>query len=54
MRLLNPPATEADITRFETATGLALPDELKQLYRRHNGESGHAGLFFRIAIHQHR
>ncbi|MGN7721215.1 leucine-rich repeat domain-containing protein [Chitinophaga sp. 22620] len=43
---LNPPATEADITRFETATGLALPDELKQLYRLHNGESGHAGLFF--------
>lgn len=43
---LNPPATEADITRLETTTGLALPDELKQLYRLHNGESGNAGLFF--------
>ena len=43
---LNPPATEADISRLETATGLALPDELKQLYRLHNGESGNAGLFF--------
>lgn len=43
---LNPPATEADINRFEAATGLILPDELKQLYRLHNGESGNAGLFF--------
>src|SRR5687767_6106186 len=46
MASLNPPATEADISRLETATGLALPDDLKQLYRLHNGESGHAGLFF--------
>lgn len=43
---LNPPATEADISQLETVTGLALPDELKQLYRLHNGESGNAGLFF--------
>lgn len=43
---LNPPATEADISRLETTTGLTLPDELKQLYRLHNGESGDAGLFF--------
>ncbi|MRG48655.1 hypothetical protein GFS24_26305 [Chitinophaga sp. SYP-B3965] len=43
---LNPPATEADISRLETTTGLTLPDELKQLYRLHNGESGNAGLFF--------
>lgn len=43
---LNPPATEADISRLETLTGITLPDELKQLYRLHNGESGDAGLFF--------
>lgn len=43
---LNPPATEADISRLEITTGLVLPDELKQLYRLHNGESGNAGLFF--------
>ena len=43
---LNPPATEADISRLETTTGLTLPEDLKQLYRLHNGESGHAGLFF--------
>jgi internalin A len=43
---LNPPATEADISRLETATGLTLPEELRQLYRLHNGESGNAGLFF--------
>ena len=43
---LNPPAAEADINRLETTTGLTLPDELKQLYRLHNGESGDAGLFF--------
>lgn len=43
---LNPPATDADISRFESATGLAIPEELKQLYRLHNGESGNAGLFF--------
>lgn len=43
---LNPPATEADISRLETTTGLIIPDELKQLYRLHNGESGNAGLFF--------
>lgn len=43
---LNPPATEADINQLEITIGLTLPDELKQLYRLHNGESGNAGLFF--------
>lgn len=43
---LNPPATEADITRFEATLGVTLPDDLKKLYRLHNGESNDAGLFF--------
>ncbi|MEH0153307.1 leucine-rich repeat domain-containing protein [Limibacter armeniacum] len=43
---LNPPATEAQLMEVEKVTGLQLPEDLKSLYRMHNGESGYTGLFF--------
>ena len=43
---LNGPATEADIGQAEKSIGRSLPEDLKQLYRLHNGETDSGGLFF--------
>jgi len=35
---LNPPANESELDGFESAVGFALPEDLRQLYRRANGQ----------------
>ena len=42
---LNPPATQQAISEAEQEMGLSLPDDWRLLYMRHDGESGHLGLF---------
>jgi cell wall assembly regulator SMI1/predicted DNA-binding WGR domain protein len=48
---LCPPAKVKEITAFEHAVGLKLPDDLKQSYRRHNGqEHVSAGIIFGLPL----
>jgi cell wall assembly regulator SMI1 len=37
---LRGPGAEVDFNRYEDAVGAVLPDELRQLWRTHNGEAG--------------
>jgi len=41
---LNPPATEADLAAIETETGYRLPDDLRELWRRANGQPDSYGI----------
>jgi internalin A len=43
---LNPPASPEKIKWLEKQIGQSLPEDFKVLYRLHNGESKHVGLFF--------
>src|SRR5579871_4550797 len=43
---LRPPATEAQIARVEAIIGRTLPEDYKELYRLHDGQSDDNGLFF--------
>ncbi len=46
LKLLNPPATNDDLSAFESANDLVLPQEVRELYLIHNGESEDSdGLF---------
>jgi len=42
---LNDGATEHEIRQVESVVGFELPNEVKELYKCHNGQSGHSGLF---------
>lgn len=41
----NKEATEDEIRQAEKVIGFELPDDVKGLYKIHNGQSGHSGLF---------
>ncbi len=42
---LNAGASEDEIRQAEKVIGFELPDDVKALYKLHNGQSGHCGLF---------
>lgn len=46
LELLNPPATQGDVTAFEARTSLALPLDARRLYAMHDGEADRSdGIF---------
>ncbi len=47
---LNPPASEEQIQALEDALQTPLPEDFKNLYRWHNGESNTMGLFFGLTF----
>jgi cell wall assembly regulator SMI1 len=51
---LNPPATEATVRRAEEQMDRVWPEELKELYRLHDGEANGCGLFFGLPFLRHR
>jgi len=43
---MNAPASEVEIKAFEEKIGWSLPEDLREFYRIHNGESEEVGFFF--------
>lgn len=46
----NPPASDAEIVAFETATGLTLPPELAAMLQAHNGAAGAFGMMTMMGL----
>ena len=49
LKNLNPPASDAEIAEIENEMGFKLPDQVRALYKMHNGQSD-GGLFAGLAF----